>query len=83
MFLDNDGKLREDVQQLNKLLSSPKNEKFQIDQELEEVKKQLSKSKNDHFEASQARLRVEIERNQLKRENEILKDKFGADQVNN
>ena len=78
VFIDNDGKLREDVQQLKALLSSARNEKIQIDQELEEVKQQLSKTKNDHFEADQARLRVEIERNELKRENEILKDKFEA-----
>ena len=79
VFIDNDGKLREDVQQLKALLSSARNEKIQIDQELEEVKQQLSKTKNDHFEADQARLRVEIERNELKRENEILQDKFEAD----
>ena len=34
VFIDNDGKLREDVQRLEKLLSSTRKEKFQIDQEL-------------------------------------------------
>ena len=69
-----------EIDKLRRKLSSAENEKARCYRELEKIKRlareELSQEKNEKFGADQARLEIEMERNELKRENEILKTKL-------